>query len=64
VRKSIEAISRGVSIFALAASSCAKGRQSTAPTTIAKGIAIVFIVCRERAISSNVKGYNILIITL
>ena len=40
--------------MALAASSCAKGRHSTAPTTIAKGIAIVFTVCRERAISSNV----------
>jgi hypothetical protein len=56
VRKSIEAISMGVSKLALAASTWAKGRHNTAPTTIVRGITIVFTVCRERAITIIVKG--------
>jgi hypothetical protein len=50
VRKSIEAISIGVSIFALTASSDAKGRQRRIPTTMAMGIAILFTVCFDSAI--------------
>jgi hypothetical protein len=50
VRKSIEAISIGVSILSLAASRSARGRQRSAPTTIARGIDRVLMVCRDKAI--------------
>ena len=50
VRKSIEAMSSGVSICPLAASTLANGRHSSAPTTIARGIDRVFIVCFDSAI--------------
>jgi hypothetical protein len=44
VRKSIAAISIGVSIYSVELSNEARGRQRSAPTTIAKGIDRVFMV--------------------